>query len=186
MSTRPTRSNRLLGTLRHDHVVGVRPDRSGDAHVPGDRRPETSMAARGSVSREPRGRPAKLLRQEATPCRKRKQGGIRHADAEIVDRWLRRAVGERRDGAPHVASMDDARWRALPLDAVERFSGDERSCADAADQRTLGHQALVRDAYRIPRDAQATRENPRGRQPLARTKAAIQDRLEQLPVNLNG
>ena len=64
-----------------------------------------------------------------------------------------------------------------------RLGAHERTRADATRQDALRSEPFVGDGHGVPRDVEATRQLPRGRQLLARTKATVEHGVEQLTID---
>ncbi len=80
--------------------------------------------------------------------------------------------------------MNAAAGRRMPgVSGADRFQAHERARADMTVYDSFRHEALVGDRDSVPRDVEATCQLTRGWEPLAWTKAAVQDRVEQLPIN---
>lgn len=96
-------------------------------------------------------------------------------------------VGAGEDGVPErPGSHAAARRRGPGPGAGERLGAHEGPGADAGDQEALGRQAFVRDGHRVAGHLETEGELPGGRQALTRSQPAVQDRLEQLPVDAGG
>src|SRR5262245_28797429 len=141
------------------------------------------MTSRAAVSRMLQVGSAQLTRKQTPPRCVRKQTVIGYADVEVIGWRTRRSLDEG-DRLPHIAWMDGARWRMALLDLTPGDAPDERPVADAPDHHAIGDQLLVRDADCVSRHRQAARQLPRRGKPFSRLQAAIQNRFEQLPVNL--
>src|SRR4030095_1473199 len=76
-----------------------------------------------------------------------------------------------------------ARRGAPRLKGADRLGTHEGARSDAAEQDTLRDESLVGKGHRVARHLEVARQLTRRRQSLAGTKAAIENRIQQLPVD---
>ena len=127
---------------------------------------------------------SKLTSHESAPRRERKHFLIWPPDSKVVKRldrasWLRFWNGLPQRSGAHAAT----RRRAPRLKVADRLGPHKGAGADAAEQDTFRDESLVYKGDCVARHLEVARQLTRRRQSFTRTKATIENRIEQLPIN---
>src|SRR5262249_53452761 len=158
--------DQVEGTLRavsDEDVLGIRLYAPAHPDMVGYGRPKPWMPGGIAVLRVDR-RAAHLPPERPPPAVPRKQGRVRHADAEVV-REAGLAKGRGGDRLPDATAAD--RNAGSTPRADEGIALDDAAGAPSTGEQALGNQPLVGESHRVARHVQPPREVAGGRDPVA-------------------